>query len=74
MHTHLMKDGVLTMREVERIDRILENFSNIWKAYPDLRFGQLVVILYKKADIFGVEDSEFEKILEIKVKRWLKDE
>jgi len=74
MHTHLMKDGVLTMREVERIDRILEKFSSIWKAYPDIKFGQLVAILYKKADIFGVEDSEFEKILEIKVKRWLKDE
>lgn len=52
------------MRNVERIDPIIDELRNIWKANPDWRFGQLVSnvfgeIMHKNnvRDMFFPEDK-----------------
>ena len=53
-------------RPPERIDGFLEEFKKAWKEAPDLRFGQLVVVLLG-LDPFYIEDDEaLERIKE----RW----
>ncbi len=37
------------MRDVNRIDSFLKELGDVWKAHPDLRFGQLVTILDQKS-------------------------
>jgi hypothetical protein len=48
------------MRDAERIDPVLSKISAIWKKYPDLRLGQLIVNLLPsnfRSDPFYVEDE-----------------
>ena len=45
------------MRDANRIEPFLKEFSEIWEKCPDLRFGQLVYILNGGCDIFDVEDD-----------------
>ena len=52
------------MRDKERIKRIVAKFSLLWEEMPDMRFCQLVSNLTNKDDIFYVEDTEFEKMLD----------
>lgn len=58
------------MRDPERIPVILEKVAEVWKAYPDLRLGQLVCNLLRYADgwepeLFYIEDY---KMLEFLIK------
>ena len=52
------------MRDIKRIDRILQKVGEHWKKNPDLRFGQIVGNLYythcKVTDPFYIEDGIFE--------------
>jgi uncharacterized protein YihD (DUF1040 family) len=55
---------VREMRNKERIDEILGLLSNYWKQYPDLRFGQIAVIISNQNDPFYVEDDVIIKRLQ----------
>lgn len=57
------------MRDINRIDVILEKLKDIWVANPDLRLGQLVEICRYKSkkvdvDLFYIEDDDLEKGIE----------
>lgn len=53
------------MRDIHRIPKILNELERIWKANPDLRLGQLIVVGTKPKEpcpeVFYIED---EKLLE----------
>ncbi len=50
------------MRDKCRIEPFLIEFGELWKKYPDLRFGQLVMNLQatinKNSDPFYTEDDQ----------------
>lgn len=52
------------VRDPKRIDRILEKLGVFWHKWPDLRLGQILVILTKKSDSFYVEDDIVEAALD----------
>lgn len=50
------------MRDPKRIERILGKLQDLWLAYPDLRFCQLMGnATYPIEDPFYLEDELFEK-------------
>lgn len=52
------------MRDINRIDRILETIKTIWKQNPDLRLCQLLLNLVVDANVlYYVEDDMLEKAL-----------
>ena len=60
------------MRDPNRIDPIIDTVKEIWKKYPDMRFGQLICNIFSspnfnKIDIWFCEDNimleNLEKIL-----------
>lgn len=53
------------MRDIERIDKILQEINKVWKRYPDLRFTQLIVNVMsaRGSDLYYMEDEKFIKIL-----------
>lgn len=68
------------MRDPKRIPVILAKLEELWKKYPDLRFGQLVGNILRESEdysnffsyLFYIEDSDFEKrIDEIVQKGWI---
>ena len=52
------------MRDINRIEPLLKEFEELWKQYPDLRFGQLVYILTYDKDLFNIEDDEMLKLIQ----------
>lgn len=56
------------MRDPKRIGRILDKIKAHWKAYPDLRFMQLLLNLKEGtgADHFYLEDDELERLIDLK--------
>lgn len=59
------------MREKERIERIMAKLQLLWEEMPDMRFCQLVSNITNRDDIFYVEDTEFEKMLDEMYDRFL---
>lgn len=59
------------MRDINRIEKILNKLKEFWLLCPDLRFGQLLyAYIYKDGQIsFNEEDD----ILEEKLDKLLKD-
>jgi hypothetical protein len=59
------------MRDLNRIDRIVDKLREVWKRSPDQRLGQLVMnaVAYSEEkrvyDIFDIEDDETEHGLDI---------
>ena len=53
------------MRDKNRIPKILNELARIWKANPDFRLGQLMVIATKPKNpypsVFNIEDEELLK-------------
>lgn len=45
------------MRDARRIDGILQEISNIWHKYPDMRLGQLIGNVLEGAALYYVEDD-----------------
>ena len=45
------------MRDPKRIDGILQEISNIWHKYPDMRLGQLIGNVLEGASLYYVEDD-----------------
>jgi hypothetical protein len=50
------------MRDINRIEPLLNKFEELWKLNPDIRFGQMVYNLARGWDLFNIED---DKMLEI---------
>ena len=46
------------MRDVSRIDFILKSVGDIWKNYPDLRLGQLLLNAVRDPMLYYVEDDK----------------
>ncbi len=60
-----------TMRNIHRIERILNKLDVIWLQYPDYRFFQLLSFIKGEllevedtADMFYLEDDELELVLD----------
>ena len=51
------------MRDLKRIDRIINLLRAHWHACPDQRLGQLITNLVAKDNIFYTEDDLFEAAL-----------
>lgn len=51
------------MRNPNRIDRILNEIRIIWKKYPDLRLGQLILNVIEDPALYYIEDEELVKLL-----------
>ena len=50
------------MTNTEKIEKILNEIKAIWRDYPDLRLGQLILNAFT-SDFYYVEDDEFIKRL-----------
>lgn len=52
------------MRDPNRIDKFCDDLKEVWKQYPDWRFGQLMVnaigdyMASNKRDVFYLEEPE----------------
>ena len=46
------------MRDPERIDNVLAAVGDVWKQYPDLRLGQLLVNVYPSMVLYYKEDED----------------
>jgi hypothetical protein len=46
------------MRDPKRIKPLLEEIEKYWMKWPDLRLGQLLVIMAGKQDSFYMEDDD----------------
>lgn len=51
------------MRDIRRIDRILEVLGDYWKLVPDWRLGQLILNIFGNNDIFYLEDEQFIEVV-----------
>lgn len=51
------------MRNPNRIDRILNEIRIIWKQYPDLRLGQLILNAIENPALYYIEDKELVELL-----------
>jgi len=62
-----MKRGE-NLRNINRIDPLMQKFGELWKQCPDYRFGQLIYVIADKmveleftgGDIFFPEDDKWE--------------
>jgi uncharacterized protein YihD (DUF1040 family) len=52
------------MRNPERIDEILNRIKEVWKLYPDMRLGQLILNVINDPALYYIEDSELADLLE----------
>lgn len=52
------------MRDINRIDLILDRLKTLWKKYPDLRLGQLILNVLQDPVLYYVEDEELIETLE----------
>lgn len=57
------------MRDPNRINRICELLSEVWKQYPDWRLGQLLFNLTGRYDMFYVEDDTIEEELRLNIEK-----
>jgi hypothetical protein len=56
------------MRDKVRIEPLLNKFKALWLDNPDLRFGQLIIILSNYTDnssIFCTEEKDWDKAINI---------
>jgi uncharacterized protein YihD (DUF1040 family) len=60
----MVLDGVLNMRDPDRIPRILKKLEQAWTAHPDLRLGQLLVNLVGHPLFFHTDDAIAESRLD----------
>lgn len=45
------------MRDTNRINKILEQIGEVWKRFPDLRLGQLILNVLQDPALYYVEDD-----------------
>ena len=46
------------MRDISRIDFVLKSIGDIWKNYPDLRLGQLLLNVVRDPMLYYIEDDK----------------
>ena len=51
-------------RDKARIPEVLSRVETIWKQYPDLRLGQLLLNVCGTIDLFSIEDEELVRCLD----------
>ena len=51
------------MRDVMRIGPLLSTLGKLWSKFPDLRLGQLIMVLNKGKDPFYLEDDDLITII-----------
>lgn len=57
------------MRNPKKITRILKKVEKLWKKYPDLRLGQLIMNLaYDNIDPYYMEDKKLETRIDTHIK------
>lgn len=56
------------MRDVTRIEPMLEELKSVWEQYPDLRLGQLICDIVPEDKLYYVEDDMMLK----QIKKWKK--
>ena len=57
------------MRKPNRIPRLLKKVEKLWKKYPDLRLGQLIMNLaYDNIDPYYMEDKKLETRIDTHIK------
>jgi hypothetical protein len=49
------------MRDPKRIDNVLKELGGIWKQFPDLRLGQLIINVNQ--DPYYIEDDELIELI-----------
>ena len=54
------------MRDINRIDKFLEELGKYWKKVPDWRFGQLIENVYRISEIdpFFLEEEQSLELFE----------
>lgn len=52
------------MRDINRIDLILDRLKTLWKKHPDLRLGQLILNVLQDPTLYYVEDEKLVELLE----------
>lgn len=55
------------MRDPKRIDRMLQQLESAWRAFPDMRLGQLVVNITRaenSSELWNLEDAKIEQLLD----------
>jgi hypothetical protein len=53
-----------TMRDPNRIEKVLNDIERIWKRFPDLRLGQLLLNVARDPLLYYLEDDELLALLE----------
>lgn len=51
------------MRDINRIDTILNEIKDIWKKNPDLRLGQLICNVVRDPALYYIEDEDLAEVL-----------
>lgn len=51
------------MRDINRIDSMLNKIETVWKKYPDLRLGQLILNVVQEQDLYYIEDDKLESLI-----------
>ena len=46
------------MRDPKRIDKVLRELRKLWKKYPELRLGQLLINATYPHNLYAVEDDK----------------
>ena len=61
---------VKLMRDINRIDPLLAKLGALWKQYPDMRFGQLIINLLDnpERDPWCIEDDVWMEMIETYLK------
>ena len=49
------------MRDPDRIETILSEIAEVWKKYPDLRLGQLLLNTTSETMLYYYEDEDLVK-------------
>ena len=52
------------MRDINRIDTILERLGKVWKKVPDMRLGQLILNVAQDPALYYIEDDQLMDALE----------
>jgi hypothetical protein len=52
-----------SMRNPERIDKVINQIRDIWKCVPDLRLGQLILNVISDTDLYYIEDDVLLKLI-----------
>lgn len=52
------------MRDINRIEPLLDLIESVWKRYPDLRLGQLILNVTQEDKLYYLEDTDLKMLLE----------